>query len=81
MVKNIRISELTNDLKQPYLIHWAGDIRTPFLSKMNGSSVLRLFEDYYYQKISFGFAVRIVRRYQYVLEMLVLRIGKKLNLY
>jgi hypothetical protein len=79
MVKNMRISELTNDLKQPYLIHWAGDIRTPFLLKMNGSSVLSFFEDYYYQKISFGFTIRIVRRYLYVFEMFALRIQKRLN--
>jgi hypothetical protein len=80
LVKNMRISELGNDLTQPYLIHWAGEVRTPFLSKMNGSSVLRFFEDYYYQKISFGFAVRVVRRYLYVLEMFVLRVQKKVNL-
>jgi lipopolysaccharide biosynthesis glycosyltransferase len=78
-MEQINHYDLVNN-KLEHLIHWAGDVRTPFLSKMKGSSVLRFFEDYYYQKISFGFAVRIVRRYQYVFEMLVLRIGKKLNL-
>ena len=68
---------LNNNLEN--LIHWAGDTRTPCLSKMNGSSILYFFEDQYYTIIKFGFAVRFVRKYLYVLDMLVLRVQNKLS--
>jgi hypothetical protein len=53
---NLEFSEwaLKNDKRFPFLIHWAGDVRTQFVSKMTNSDLLLFFEKHYYSKIPFG---------------------------
>jgi hypothetical protein len=75
----IKTADLVLAVNRPYLIHWAGDLRTPFLSKMRGSDILYFFEDYYYSKIRFGTIIRVLRRYQFTFHTLLKRIVSKLK--
>ena len=54
-VKNLDIKKIADKSFDAGLIHWAGDIRTPYLNKMTRSDILIFFEDYYYQRIPMGF--------------------------
>lgn len=76
-VIKINIDEL--DSVMPCLIHWAGDLRSPFLSRMKGSEILFFFENYYYSKIRFGKIIRVLRRYQFTYHTLSKRIVSKLK--
>ena len=55
MVKNLDIKKIADKSFDAGLIHWAGDSRTPYLNKMTRSDILIFFEDYYYQRIPWGF--------------------------
>ncbi len=76
----IGMSDIVNN-KLESLIHWAGDLRTPFLSRMNGSKILIFFENYYYSRIRFGALVCFFRRYEFVIYTLCRRILLKLKSY
>jgi hypothetical protein len=54
IAKEKSISFLQNGLSSPFLIHWAGDVRTHFISKMTNADLLLFFEKYYYSKIRYG---------------------------
>jgi len=62
LVKEILISDIVKGEKYPYLIHWAGALRTPLLNKMTRSDILIFFEDYYYQRIKGRFFVKRIRK-------------------
>jgi hypothetical protein len=38
----------------PFLIHWAGAVRVPFLKKMTRSDILLFFQQEYYKRLPFG---------------------------
>jgi lipopolysaccharide biosynthesis glycosyltransferase len=79
-MQSIQLNDVINN-KIENLIHWAGDLRSPFLSRMNGSEILIFFENYYYSKIKFGSLVRFFRRYEFVIYTLKKRIASKLKSY
>jgi hypothetical protein len=65
--KNKNANEISNSFLKngtsfSFLIHWAGDVRTPFISKMTNFNILIFFEKYYYSKIPFGLFLRRVRK-------------------
>ena len=66
--KKITVETLKSDHNFPYLIHWAGDIRTNFLSKMNQSDLLIYFEKIYYARMRFGFILKYVRKLRPILK-------------
>jgi hypothetical protein len=78
-VEQININKI--DSVMPCLIHWAGDLRSPFLSRMNGSEILIFFENSYYSKIKFGSIIRYLRRYEFLIYTLKKRIASKLKSY
>ena len=41
-----------HNMKLPYIVHYAGDVRTPNLDKMKGSKVLKEFKKMYYSEMS-----------------------------
>jgi len=58
--RHINANEITNSFlkngtNSPFLIHWAGDVRTHFISKMTNADLLLFFEKHYYSKIPFGY--------------------------
>jgi hypothetical protein len=61
-VRRIELTEVKLGYNYPYLIHWAGAFRTPFLSKMTGSSLLIFFENYYYKHVTLGFLKKYLRK-------------------
>jgi hypothetical protein len=75
--KNITLKFIKNNTDFPHLIHWAGDIRTNFLVKMNCPEVLIYFEDAYYAKLPFGKIKKNVRKIIPVLNW-YLSISKKI---
>lgn len=66
--RKITLEKIKYDHSSPYLIHWAGDIRTNFLSKMNQSDLLIYFEKIYYARIPFGFILLYVRKLRPILK-------------
>ena len=60
--KNITLDFINQNSDFPHLIHWAGDIRTNFLMKMNCPEVLIYFENKYYVKLPFGSIKKNVRK-------------------
>lgn len=61
LVNEIAILDIMEGKKYPYLIHWAGALRTPLLVKMTRSDILIFFEDYYYSKITLSKIIRFKR--------------------
>jgi hypothetical protein len=61
-VRNLDLSKVRSGEAYPYLVHWAGALRIPYLRKMTASSVLVFFENYYYHAVPFGFWKKIVRK-------------------
>lgn len=59
--KDITVDNIISDFNYQYLIHWAGDIRTPYIAKMKNAELLKFFENYYYTKIKFGGLIRSIR--------------------
>lgn len=46
----------------PFLIHWAGALRIPYISKMTRHDVLNFFEEYYYSQVERGNIKKNARR-------------------
>ena len=53
-VKQIPITHVIAGNVYPFVIHYAGAIRTPLLNKMTRADLLIFFEKHYYSKIPFG---------------------------
>ena len=49
IANNIKLFEVLNKTCEKGLIHWAGCIRSPFLSLMLNKEILQYFQSYYYQ--------------------------------
>jgi lipopolysaccharide biosynthesis glycosyltransferase len=45
----------------PYVIHWAGVLRIPYLDAMTRPDILHFFQDYYYSKVPFGGFIKRAR--------------------
>jgi lipopolysaccharide biosynthesis glycosyltransferase len=61
-VRKMDLHKIREGNAYPYLIHWAGALRTPYLRKMTAPEVLVFFERYYYQRIFLGSLRRITRK-------------------
>ena len=60
--KKISLEDVIQGKKHPILIHWAGALRTPLISRMTRPDILNYFESYYYSKIPLGKTKRLLRR-------------------
>lgn len=56
--KNITLQSVVDGSFQGGLIHWAGDLRTPYLQKMTRCDILIFFEEYYLKKIPMGYVLK-----------------------
>lgn len=61
-VKKIQLADVKVGNAHPFVIHYAGALRTPLLQYMTRSDILNFFEIYYYQKIPLGFVKRFVSK-------------------
>jgi len=61
-VKDLKLKEILTGDKYPFLIHWAGGLRTPMINKMVRSDILTFFEEQYYQQIKFGKYISKLRK-------------------
>ena len=77
-VRNIDLQDLVKNTYSEKLIHWAGAKRTPILNKMSGGALLNFYENYYYNKIRFGFIKRYLRRFTSLINSYYKRIINKI---
>lgn len=61
-VKKINLNEVKVGDVNRYLIHYAGALRIPNISKMTRADILLFFEDYYYSFVPGGFIKKQYRR-------------------
>ncbi len=61
-VKDFELSKIKEGSAYLFLIHWAGALRVPYLSKMTRPDILIFFEDYYYRQVPLGFLKKQVRK-------------------
>jgi hypothetical protein len=61
-IKPITLEQIKQGERYPKLIHWAGALRTPDIQKMTRCDILDFFEKKYYEKVSFGFAKKNIRK-------------------
>lgn len=59
---SISIEAMKDGTKFPFLIHWAGALRIPYLRKMSRNDILRFFEKKYYEKLPLGNVLRYIRK-------------------
>ncbi|RZK12485.1 MAG: hypothetical protein EOO46_03005 [Flavobacterium sp.] len=59
--QTLEMEFLPSSKGSPFLIHWAGALRTPFINRMSRSDILTFFEKYYYSKVNFGDIKRRIR--------------------
>lgn len=83
LINEITISDLYGGTKYPYLIHWAGALRTPVLSKMSRSDILNFFENYYYSQVKYGRMIRLKNNFRnkLILNMRQIKRNLKINLF
>ena len=62
IANDINLESITSKSCDVGVLHWAGDIRTPFLKQMNRSDILEFFEDNYYRSIPFGRAKQFITK-------------------
>lgn len=60
--KNISFDLLKGGESYPFLIHWAGALRTPLVKLMTRSDILIFFENYYYSKIPSSNFLKFTRK-------------------
>lgn len=60
--RQFEMEKILKGKEYPYLVHWAGATRLPLLEKMSRSDILIHFETYYYQKVSFGWSLKLMRK-------------------
>jgi hypothetical protein len=58
MLENYDLNVIKNG-GYPYLMHWAGAVRIPYLKSMSHSHILYFFEREYFKKLVFGKLRRI----------------------
>lgn len=75
----ITIDDLNGTKSYPYMIHWAGDIRTAYLSKMKHRELLNYFEHKFYKAIPFGWAKRYLRRVNPILKFYELKLRQSIR--
>lgn len=61
-VKQIQLKDVKLGEAYPFVIHYAGALRTPLLHLMSRGDILHFFENFYYSKIPMGFARRLLHR-------------------
>lgn len=59
--KSLQLEKIKEGVDYPYVIHWAGVLRIPYLDAMTRPDILHFFQDYYYSKVPFGGAVKRAR--------------------
>ena len=59
--KTLELEKIKEGTSYPYVIHWAGVLRVPYLDKMTRPDILHFFEDYYYSKVPSGEAMKKAR--------------------
>jgi len=55
LAKQMDFNGVIEGEKYPYMIHWAGNERIPYIYGMIRGDILTFFQNYYYQKIPFAF--------------------------
>ena len=60
----------------PFLIHWAGAVRVPYLQKMTRSDIMLFFQKEYYKKLPFGEIRRVVNNFYQVCRFYAYKIVK-----
>ena len=61
-IKQIKLAGIKKGNEYPFLIHWAGVLRIPILSRMILPDVLIFFENYYYSFVPFGTIKKKLRK-------------------
>jgi hypothetical protein len=59
--KALDLEKVKKGTEYPYIIHWAGVLRVPYLDAMTRPDILHFFEDYYYSKVPFGGIIKRAR--------------------
>ena len=77
--KGIELESVINKSLDCGLIHWAGSLRVPILSKMTRGDLLKYFENYYYQNIPFSLIKSLVRRVAYFYNLYSRRFQQKIR--
>lgn len=77
-MKRIPIEKIVEGEEYPYVIHWAGALRTPHLKKMTRNDILIFFENYYYSRIRFSNFKRKFRRISHGLHSFKNKVLQKL---
>ena len=67
-VRKIELKLVKAGGEYPFLIHWAGAMRIPYLSKMTGSDILIFFESFYYSNVKLGPLLRRIRKTKSIIK-------------
>lgn len=59
--KTLKLEKIKGGKDYPYVIHWAGVLRVPYLDAMTRPDILHFFQDYYYSKVPFGGVIKRAR--------------------
>lgn len=59
--KTLSLDKIKEGKDYPYVIHWAGVLRIPYLDAMTRPDVLHFFQDFYYSKVPFGGVIKRAR--------------------
>lgn len=62
---------INKQLVEEGIIHWAGDIRTPLLERMNRADILLFFEDVYYKQVRLAQFKKRYRRIKPKIKLLL----------
>jgi lipopolysaccharide biosynthesis glycosyltransferase len=60
IIDKLNLKQITSNEGYPFLIHWAGVLRIPYLKKMTRSDILLFFQKEYYKKLIAGELRRII---------------------
>ena len=61
-VRGLDFEKIKQGNSYMFLIHWAGALRIPYLSKMTRGDILSFFEGYYYEKVPGGRIKQVIRK-------------------
>lgn len=78
IVQNFDLDIIKKD-GYPFLVHWAGAVRIPYIEAMSHAHVLSFFELQYYKKLRFGLIRYFLYARYHKLKFYWGRLGKKLK--
>lgn len=51
---SVSVEDINTNSVNPFMIHWAGALRTSYIAKMSHHDILNYFQSYYYSKVMYG---------------------------